>query len=221
MQQKTRENKVIMKLILKTDFVDYYDNHFDHLSQPEPHLVFNRLTRNNFSRKDLFNLLEEMNEPVIPHGNAKKLSEKFWSANKFVVYTDEYAHSGQGKLLIDRSQIPQYSDTFASLYMPEKPSLSLKKIVIGDRIFWAKYQSSHDWKSNVGDYVELYEPYEGLRINNKLFPIYTIDYVIGANYWWAVDLNTAPELGKLKLNISPEEIHQEIKNWYERLYDYG
>ena len=221
MRPKTSENRVIMKLILKTDFVDYYDNHFDQLSQPVPHMTFNRLTRNNFSRKDLFNQLNKMNEPVIPHGNTKELSERFWSAQKFVVYIDDYAHSGQGKILIDRHQVPQYTNTLASLYMPEKPALSLKKIVIGNRIFWAKYQSSHTWKSNVGDYTELHEPYEDLGINNELFPLYTIDYVLGANYWWAVDLNTAPELGKLNLKISPEEIHQEIKNWYERLYDYG
>jgi len=209
-----------MKLVLKTDFVDSYDDYFDVLDEPEPHINFHRFTRTNISRENSFKKLLSMNEPVVPHGYLRDLSEQFFSAEKFVVYTDTYSHSGKGKELIDRSKIDRYSDLFSSLYLGEEVSVSYKKIVIGNKVFWSKYKSTHSWKSNVGDVETLSKVKETTPIKNDNFPIYTIDYVSGAGFLWSIDLNLAPELKNLCLPLNPKEIHSEIYDWYERLY-YG
>jgi hypothetical protein len=210
-----------MKLTLKTDFVDFYDTQFDTVSQGQAYYCFNRFTRGTLSRKSTFEKLTMMKEPVIPNGNLLEISEVFWSAQKFVVYLDDYAHDGQDKLLIDRSKIKAYSDLFSSVYFAEKKSTNLKKLVIGNRVFLITVQSDHAWKSNLGN-VKILEVEESVSVENNHYPMYSIDYVFGSSIWWAIDLNTAPRLKELNISnlISAKEIVIEIKNWYERLYNY-
>jgi len=206
-----------MKLLLKTDFIDYYDHHFDILINKEPHHVFKRMSR-AAHRKDAFEYLKSLGENVVTHGTVTALYDRFGPTKDFVVYTDPYAHAGTGKEKMGaKDALSQYPNSFASVFIPHK--FTIRRLQLGHLLTKLQYSSSHPWKSNVGDVSidTVHSVFENM-LYNKEFPLLAIDYV--GNYtvgWFAIDLNTAPMLkwSPVENDLTADEVVTEIRDWME------
>jgi hypothetical protein len=124
----------------------------------------------------------------------------------WVVYTDNYAHCGEGKLLVKDGIFPQDVDScYASEYIPDFPGLSFRYFVIAGQGAWFEHWSTDDWKSNCGD-GDLGPLRDGIlnkeeieeackKVGNAVF---AIDFVAKKTeegiYLGAIDFNTAPRL---------------------------
>ena len=116
-----------MQLQLKTDFHDYYDHWFDREGQ-----IFERMSHSGMSRREMFGFLEQIGLKTPPHGTPEQifntLSEQDKEAEDLaqthdinffhvVVYLDETAHRGEGKILVPLTEAMQkYPNAFCSLY---------------------------------------------------------------------------------------------------------
>lgn len=207
-----------MRIGLRSDFLDYYDHWFDRLEVAE--VIFERRSRTNSSRREIFQRLESMGLRTPPHGVVTELvacREKYLhqtfrdpaiagkaieALKNLVVYTDEYAHAGEGKLLLSLSEaLEHYPDAYASLHIPQTPAgtgVSLRYLHVGRRRFWLRYTSFNDWRSNAGDvHIELLtEESPGYHpgVPEPLFAIDFLPYGMGSERLVAVDFNTAPAL---------------------------
>lgn len=135
-----------------------------------------------------------------------------------VMYTDAFAHCGEGKYLI----LPGYKHydrqphLFASEYLGEigkKPSVSLRTLWVGDYKAVIEYRSEVSWMSNVdGEYNVLsvrHAPEERAR-DLLRHPMYAIDFVRRV----AVDLNVCPGLPREVVNaVGREELVRSYKEF--------
>jgi hypothetical protein len=208
-----------MKLVLFSDFTDYYDHCFDTISQPEPHLTYKRLSRTEYTRSHVFDYLsKELNLLTPTYGTVKEVREKLRASYQepyVVVYHDERAHRGDGKSRMKLSAAP--SDALCSVHIPSD-STSLRLVLLGCRgqSFWLKYQSNHVWKSNVGNVTIERTSGESNIVLSKLSPLSAIDFVVGFDgLLYAVDFNTAPQLSGTPLEsvLDPNTIKEEIYKW--------
>jgi hypothetical protein len=138
-------------------------------------------------------------------------------AHGLVVYSDELAHSGDGKMLLPSDKaLAQYPDSFASSYVgyfgyPEGPThkqpRSTRYLFIGTRCWILHYRSPErgEWRSNCGDGVEIEVEGEtqvpwaaGFGFMPRMLegvPLYAVDTVTDTcGLAYAVDLNTAPQI---------------------------
>lgn len=220
-----------MKLQLKTDFHDYYDHWFDREGQ-----VFERMSRSGMSRREMFNFLENIGVKTPPYGTPgqvfnslsddEKELEKLAQENHInlidvVVYLDENAHRGEGKILMPLIKaIKEYPDTFCSQYFPSLRfgAISLRYLQIGDKIFWLRY-ASNDWRSNYGDVnIEvLAQEKDGFHPRIDL-PLFAVDFVYGFDRLYAIDFNVAPGIkGTGVEDILPaKEAVVAIKRWFAK-----
>lgn len=220
-----------MKLQLKTDFHDYYDHWFDREGQ-----IFERMSHSGMSRREMFDFFEQIGLKTPPHGTPEQifntLSEQDKEAEDFaqkhdmnffhvVVYLDETAHRGEGKILIPlTTAIRQYPNAFCSQYCPTLliGSTSLRYLQIGDKIFWLRY-TSDDWRSNYGNVNITVLSQEKDKFHSKIgLPLFAVDFIFGPNFIWAIDFNITPGLkGTGVEDILPaKEAVATIKRWYQK-----
>lgn len=221
-----------MKLLLRSDFIDYYDHHFDVLTRPQVHLTYSRLSRNNYTRQDnLMYMRENLNLLVPEFGTVSEIHRRLRFSTRtpeVVVYLDPKAHQGDGKeKLLLEDALRKHPNSLCTLYLSDEPSVSYRLVGVGEvgpRV-WLKYSSSnHHWKSNVGE-VEIEriawsgakKPDHGHIPNvvSHVAPLFAIDFVAHGGNMYAIDFNHSPLLrwtGVEEL-IEPEEIVKEIKQW--------
>lgn len=90
----------------------------------------------------------------------------------------------------------KYYESYASLHIgkqfasKERPSVSIRRLQMGDYVFWIEYHGYESWMSNYGDGDCFVIGYEREEPKLKL-PLYAIDFVIGKEMY-GVDFNTAP-----------------------------
>jgi hypothetical protein len=122
-----------------------------------------------------------------------------------VVYTDEYAHCGEGKVLWKPGE-PQGDwpgDAFCSEFVGDpdrRPSQSLRNLVIGGFTVNLTYQSDKSWASNVnGEFLIHAQPIcrPADRDEDLLpYPMYAVDMAKHEDShnepWVAFDLNVCP-----------------------------
>ncbi len=205
----------MIKLQLKSDFSDFYDYYFD-----KEGAVFIRNATGGLPRSQMLRYLQELGFLVPPNAKVKNLAA-IYPDKKLVVYTDEMAHRGEGKeLLSAKDALEKYPEKHASIYIEESNSISHRLLQVGGKRWWLKYESTDDWRSNVGEVkidIESYKDEYCPLINQ---PLFAIDFVPSHNdeLYWAVDFNVAPGIrySGLEETIKPTEIVNLIKDAVEK-----
>jgi len=190
-----------MKLKLLSDFNQFYDHYFDNEGES-----FRRVTTDGPSKREQFKMMEQAGLAVPDHGLVKDKVNLRFTEEKFVVYLNEQAHSGEGKVLMKPEEaLRLYGDYYCSRYInagvygdDEMKGISYRYLFLGKR-GWALRYSSDDkdeWRSNVGGTTienlgEIITP--SWRFNIK-YPLLAIDFVpSNINHEHiAIDLNIAP-----------------------------
>lgn len=194
-----------MKLYLSSDFTDIYDYVFDSRYDPEAQ-EFKRFTYSGMSRREMFQYFESLNFATPLHGLVRDiaptaLAHKFFtpelksvSSGKLVVYTNERAHRGEGKILLSIEEAQeQFSNYYCSAYIPHRQTF--RHLQIGNRAFSMIYRqmANNEWRSNFGDVKILYlGDVTPLKTD---YPLFAIDYISEDNgAHCLLDFNIAPRI---------------------------
>jgi hypothetical protein len=235
-----------MLLQLSSDFRDYYDVYFAGRLSSAP--VFSRASRTNLPRAEAFKLLEAAGYPTPQHGPVTELYERLctkwyrrhdWTEQeiadferssgfiRMVVYTDPYAHAGEGKVfLTGRTAVEAYPNHYASEFVMSVPSYtasrSFRQLQIGRRTIFLMYESPNDWRSNAGDCEITILGSGEIEQDNVLYPLYAVDYLVPDNTAYAIDFNTAPQLRGTGIEdtIPARVIVDLISEWYDNHPDF-
>lgn len=200
---------MVDKVILKSDFRDYYDHWFDKLYYPddEEYIIFERMSNGGMSRRQMFEMFDRMGIDTPLHGTPMEiLTETTWqfdtmlSKVEVVVYTDLFQHCGEGKVKMPiLDAIEQYPNDFCSEYIePVVRGESHRYLQIGNQGFWLQFNSSDDWRSNCGD-VKIKIAMTGLGAYNSWptikEPLYAFDWVERREAeCYIIDFNIAPQI---------------------------
>lgn len=211
-----------MKLILESDFSDYYDYQFDVIKTPSVHHIYRRSSRDRTPRLELLSYVRDQMGLLVPEfGTVREVSERVRfdkSGKHLVVYTNEFSHFGDGKERLGlKSALSRFPLKPCTLYMqPDEKAQSFKYVAVGhDMRVLLRYTSNHEWKSNVGDVsIEVVE-YKGDKLVSHHYPIFSIDFVVSNGIPYAVDFNSSPKLMGTPVEelLEPEEIVEEMKRW--------
>lgn len=185
---------------LESDFTDWYDHAF---SKSGP--LYRRMSKGGPTRSFVFRWLTAHGYQVPISGKVSEVfmmkpnltREPVYEKRQVVVYLDERAHRGEGKVLLPiRDAFQRYPDSFCSLYCPcdLHESISYRLLHIGDRRWWLRYRSFDNWQSNCGE-GDIHCYGELVRQWTIPVPLYAIDFVQAHDgSHLAIDFNKAPGL---------------------------
>ena len=220
-----------MKIGLISDFLDYYDNHFE--NRYFSNFIWKRLSTGGLSRLEILKFLNYLgfNTPIfgtigevadhiiVTELYNSKDEDIFFKFTEVVIYDDLQAHKGEGKKLLTLEKALETNpQSFCSVYMRSliDGSRSNRYLQIGNRA-WTLLYESPDWRSNVGD-VKISVLDEMLKIpewTKKIQePLFAIDLVPVGSHYYAIDFNIAPQIKGTGLEeiLKPEETAMLIKN---------
>lgn len=188
-----------MQLQLKSDYLDCYDHWFER----EGDVLFSRVAEGSWglSRARMFEIFSELG---LSHPKFGRV-DLFQPSEKIVVYLDEFAHQGEGKVLLTAQEAKErgFSQKIASLYIEDVKSTSWRLLAAGGLRSLFRVISFEDWRSNCGDGDilaalgnEIFP--DGVIFSKILNPIWAIDFVgkptKDGMRLLAVDFNTAPKI---------------------------
>jgi len=212
----------MIKLSLKSDFRDYYDVWFNR--EDETDNIFERYSNSGMNRLGMFGYLRTHGFRVVDYGYVKN----FYRLDKdmdVVVYTDINTHRGEGKELMSiKDAMDKYSECLCSKYYKvcdDYDAISSRALQIGDKCISLIYKNNGDWRSNVGQNVDV----KIIRVDNNSYnsifnyidyPLFAIDFVedLMGNFL-ACDFNIAPGLNDVKDVMPGKEVVELIKKRYE------
>lgn len=148
-------------------------------------------------------------------------AEQQWQVQehtRIVVYTDEYAHRGEGKILVTAEEaLDKYPDLYCSQYVPTRPdggSASERVVTVGGTCFRIE-QASSDWRSNCGPDAEfaITHSFAATPIWLVNTPIFAIDYIRCGNQFLAIDFNEAPDINPLEKYLSSTSVYDVVSNF--------
>ena len=220
-----------MKIAIDSDFWDFYDHAFSPRYCAD--VTWERKTKTSMSKRDQFRLFEASGLKVPLHGTVSQVYERlkkeyslkdshkttFENLFSLVVYLDEYAHGGLGKIHLPlKLAVERYPQKYCSEYVSTPYSsnaVTYRYLQIREKVFWLKYTGCDSWMSNHARkvYVEYLCPGRqtlGLEVE---FPMFAVDF-IPAHVLYAIDFNTAPGLRDTGLPLTPGQIYDLIKNWF-------
>lgn len=204
-----------MRLRLVSDFVDYYDHWLDFSGE-----LFYRQTRSGMSREEMFRFLQKCGYKVPFFGRINALNSLAFSGN-VVVYTDENAHQGEGKIRTSfQDAWFTYHGCLCAKYIKSNENntgVSYRHLQIGTWSFLIKMESD-DWRSNYGN-VDVHLLRGGKTgYNHRIkYPLYAIDFVPDlSGSLYAVDFNVAPKIKDTGVEefLRPQEAADQIKTAY-------
>jgi hypothetical protein len=220
-----------MRIALDTDYWDYYDHWFEAPHRPHD-IVWARHATGGLSRRDMFAYLASLGLRTPAHGSVRDLANKMLAGYapdtarnlaetlELVVYTDEMAHAGEGKLKLTlTAALHEYADHLAAIYLPGNFAclgVSLRYLRVGRRQFWLRYASANDWRSNCGEVtIEVLgeeKAAAGAEWSAIALPLYAIDFLPAHGGLSAVDFNTAPGLWGTGIEdrLPAQEVYREI-----------
>lgn len=237
------------KLYLTSDFLDFYDHMFE--SKYFGAEEFRRVTTEGPSRREMFEIFDRVNLSTPEHGIVSDIvptlrsilwmSPEISPSNMLVVYTDERAHRGEGKILVDFDVAEEkYPNYYCSEFIPprsyESGAESWRFLQIGNRAWKFHYRNRIDglipavpgilrtatypknWQSNVGD-PSISFLGEVHPISDIAYPLFAIDYLLHKIYPGAtlcIDLNIAPEIRGTTIEdkLDPDQVVELITDYY-------
>jgi len=202
-----------MKVRLRSNFRDYYDQAFSNVEGP----YFSRFDNVGPTRPEMLVKLARHGYLVPRFG---KVSDFACPLNtppsQVVVHDDITAHCGTGKRLVSFDQVLGSPDAFAVEYIRpfEGRAVSHRWLGVGRRRFLLRYESAEsDWLSNLESRVELVSEHHDVPGKYvPTTPLWAIDFVRCAqtNAYYALDLNLSPGLSPLAGVLPPAEVVEEI-----------
>ena len=195
---------------LDTDYFDAYDIWFD----LDARISFGRVAKDSgeVSRSEMYNVFKYLGLETPRHGLAGDLVD---TCESLVLYTDEHAHCGEGKVLTSKDAVTRdLFDTFSAEYISEKFGITHRLFVDAEVISWFTHESFTDWRSNHEDgdlhmfpggfYNQRHIESCIRRIKN---PVFAIDFVEQKGSLLAIDWNPAPR-------VSGTPSHEDFKNYF-------
>lgn len=185
-------------------WIDYYDHAFDAKGPDTP--AWRRTDRPFPLRRECFWSMAQVGFRCVQNGVVSAFRSNDPATTELVVYTDETEHQGEGKVKLALAEATRlWPEAWASLYVPPDAPIaeSLRLLRVGSFGCALLYQSTSDWRSNVGAVsIEvtrspLLEDKRGaLDYLMRLYktPLLAVDLVPSPRGWLATDLNLAPGL---------------------------
>jgi hypothetical protein len=233
------------KIILRTNFYDYYDSWFDVQIDPkEDVFILERFNNKGMNRIEMFEFLRDKGYDTPEYGTPETLKSNFLKNFNFidfkdsnvdkildfydvVVYTDINNHCGEGKIKTSLFHaLEHYPNNYCSVFLyncySHHNGYSIRLLNVGTKSFLIEYKSFDDWRSNCGSVVIKLLGIQDRSQNNKIdLPLYAIDFVPTSYGFFAVDFNTAPQIKGTGIeNIyKPQEMTQFIKDFINRKGD--
>ena len=221
------------RIAIDSDYLDFYDHAF--YSPYNADIVWERRCSRGMSKRKQFAFLEQQGLKTPNHGTVAEVYQKirkdyFLSKGLFhksarnlaavIVYLDEYAHRGLGKLRVSiELALDQYPNKYCSEFIQTTPScdsVSYRYLQVGKKSFWLRYTGHDSWMSNHAEDVEV----ECLCANEDKFkfgvdcPVFAIDFIPGRALY-AIDFNTAPGFKETGIPLKdPHEIYDLVEEWY-------
>lgn len=192
------------RVVLRSDFIDYYDHHFD-LSYFGEYVEFKRFSEGGMSRYEMLFYMAGTLGLRTPRFDRRDRA-LMWN-KPLVLHLFPMAHRGQGKhrfrpswdgsVTMEVVKTISRSDTVAVEYIdPADLSTSYRLLCVGALRFELRYTSNNAWLSNVGE-VEI-EILKGRRLPEPRLqehPLVAIDFILGRdNVYYAIDYNVAPQI---------------------------
>jgi hypothetical protein len=215
------------RMRLKTDYRDWWDYAFDLDGD-----FFYRMSTGGMSRREMFTFMEGIGMSVPTHGIVKNIANRLLAEFDvedlrdiaaehlidLVVYINEQAHRGEGKLRMPAAEaLQRFPDHYCSEFIPATQTgvgHSLRFLQVGARKWWLEYWSEDDWRSNVGEGgVKILceaEPGYHPKVEQAMF---AIDFVKAAGRLYAIDYNIAPGLAPLNGHVKASELVEELKRF--------
>lgn len=239
-----------MNVKLYSNFIDYYDHHFELDSD----LVFYRHMSAGPDRITMLTMMHALGFDVPKHDLVKNLyasmvaeyeTEEQLKASKYdnllqlVIYQNIRSHAGDDKIKMTLAEAyEKHPDLYAAQFIPtidrEGRSMSYRYLSIGKENLWLRYTSTDDWRSNCGN-VTIEKVNVSFGVDDKInfdginLPLYAIDFVPIQHHrsshmnLCAVDFNVSPGLKGTPVQemFKPQEIAQLIKDKMVELYEEG
>ena len=214
-----------MKIKLKSDFYDFYDHLFD----LDGGIIWERMTRTKRSRADDIKLLHSVGYPTPAFGKIKFFKSLNNTENRYIVYTDPYAHCGEGKCIVFHEDLDNFDDNlYCSVYIPSRVAYHIRHLVVGDWFIVLKYKSNHEWLSSYAPTIKIEQVSRIEDKFKKFLPIFNIQrelesplVALDGKFMDGIlcffDLNTAPALTLLEGIFSPKEVEEAIRNFWNDL----
>lgn len=175
------------------------------------------------TRRAMFSWLEECGIQTVPNDTVENLLKKYDPSHGVVVYIDEQAQRGNGKVWVSaREALDLYSNCWCSLFVPPS-GRTIRHFQFGDRAFTIPFYSSTDWRSNRG--VSTSYAVEGSRWNlfPKIieYPYFAVDFIPGTDM--ATDFQFVPGLDNDRLDnwMRPREMYQALQRATKILLEKG
>jgi hypothetical protein len=213
------------KVAIISEFVDYYDHAFDSILFHHD-IVWERSIRNGIKRRDIFKALDNVGLLTPLHGEVDKIVPlllKDDNDKEVVIYTDEYAHCGTGKIKLPAKAAMEWAGCYCSEYIkPQtKNAVSFRILRIGIKCWLLKYTGINSWMSNSAEDVniELISELDNVKTVMRNSPMLAIDYVLDGNMPQYIDINTAPGLKWTGLEdvLHPSDVYKLVVDYYENL----
>lgn len=223
------------RIAIDSDFLDFYDHAF--YSRYNADITWERRSRTGMSKRKQFLFLENQGLETPIHGTVVEVYRELRKGHllagdlfdklargllQVVVYLDEYAHRGLGKLQVPLElALDRYPHRYCSEFIQTTPScdsVSYRYLQVGKKSFWLRYTGHDSWMSNCVEEVDV----EYLCTNEDKFkfsidhPVFAIDFVPG-RVLYAIDFNTAPGLKGTGIPLKdPQEIYDLVEEWYRK-----
>lgn len=232
-----------MKVALQSSFLDYYDHAFDPVEAGTA--LFSRVSTGGPAKLAQFKILTALGWRTPRVGLVYDLAMGLGQqtpAQGIVVYTDERAHQGNGKILLPAQEaLNNFATHSGAEYIGHFDSagarhpLSHRYLYLGDYVYRFTYESTtpEEWRSNCGTVVIVFEGLVGAMSGGKTdahgfrpvrwdgAPLYAVDVVRAEGLAYAVDLNVAPQLRGTGIegDLDAAAIYREITHWMEKQRD--